>query len=168
MHDTQCEWECVSAFVLLHVCSVHKHENRHDLHVSAVSCVRQARFVCPRGSAVTPRACRPTLSTLLVVSESLWTHTCVLPTHVCVCVFPSVSCHQQPSLHRKDLLRSKVKGPKVGVHPFQKWKVTKVKSGVKWHWTSTQLQNWQLIPFGTCRTSHKGGLTSSQCKVLFQ
>lgn len=93
----------------LYVCWVHKHGNRHDLRVSAVSCVSRALCasvcVCVHGSPVTPQACRATLSTLLVCLN-----VCA-PAHVsaftCMCV--SI-CLLSPAVHSAPLGPVKIKG----------------------------------------------------------
>lgn len=57
-----------AALSLCESASFIEHGNRHDLRVSAVSCVSRALPVpvCVHGSPVTPRVCRAILSTLLV------------------------------------------------------------------------------------------------------
>lgn len=141
------------ALLLFCVCWVSKHGNRHDLHVSAVSCVSWALpgpvpWFSRHSSG---QHCNPVHS----ISVSLCPPAHVRPSlHAC-CV--SICLLSLPVLHAP-LGPVRIKGhfSKGQSSHFQRWKVTRAVSGVRWHWTSAQLKAWQVTPLGTWTTSLKG------------
>lgn len=82
-------------------------------------------------------------------SISLCTSTCV-SAFTCMCV--SI-CLLSPPVLSAPLGPVKIKGhfSKGQSSLSERWNVTGVRSAVRWHWTSTHLQPWQLTPLGTSR-----------------
>lgn len=122
----------------LHVCWVNKHGNRRDLHVSAVSCVSRAQPACPRGFSCHSSGLHSNALHSISVSQCPPTSTCVF-VFTCMCV--SI-CLLSPAVLSVPLGPVKIKGHFSWGQssPFKRWKVTRVRSGVRWHWASTQLK----------------------------